>query len=352
MAEVDIDFEGQSGNAGNGGSGNGTQGGSGSSIDGLKLSPAFNKNTLEYTAEAGANTTNINIKATKNDSKASVSGTGKKEVSEGENLFKVTVKAQNGSTRVYKIKVNVVDPNPITINIGDTEYTIVKRQSILSCPEGFEETTVKINDVDIPAFYNETNNYTLVGLKNSEDTSLFIYNQENNTYTKYYSVELNSLNIFPLDIDKDFGDKYNKTEINIKDAQVNALNLIDTQYYIIKARNLQTGKDDYYLYDQEVDNAIRFKESEKEKEIVNVYTKDNKSDKYEKIIILLTVAVAISFLITLTTLISKSKVKKKLNFLIRKINEEKVKEKQEEEPEEIIEEKPKKRGRPKKNQEN
>ena len=29
MAEVDIDFEGQGGNAGNGGSGNGTQGGSG-----------------------------------------------------------------------------------------------------------------------------------------------------------------------------------------------------------------------------------------------------------------------------------------------------------------------------------
>ena len=34
MAEVDIDFEGQGGNAGNGGSGNGTQGGSGNGANG------------------------------------------------------------------------------------------------------------------------------------------------------------------------------------------------------------------------------------------------------------------------------------------------------------------------------
>ena len=320
------------------------------SIDGLTLSPAFKKDTLEYTAEANSNTTQINIKATKNDSRASVSGTGKKEVAEGENLFKITVKAQNGSTRTYKITVNVVDPNPITVNVDGKDYTIVKRKSILTCPNDYEETTIKINDIDVPAFYNETNNYTLVGLKNSEETTLFIYNSEDNSYKKYYSLELDNLNIYPLDMDKDLDENYKKEELTIKDAIVDALHLQDTDYYVLNARNLTTGKNNYYLYDKQLGSAIRSIEAKAEKEIVNVVTKDDsKTKKYKTLILVLTVTCALSVIITLFSLVSKSKSKKKLNFLIEKINEEKQTKKEEEkEQEEVKETTTKKRGRPKK----
>ena len=46
------------------------------SIDGLKLEPAFNKDTTEYKVTAESNTTEIKINATKSDSKADLSGTG------------------------------------------------------------------------------------------------------------------------------------------------------------------------------------------------------------------------------------------------------------------------------------
>ena len=62
---------------------------------------------MEYRAEANANTTTVNIKATVNDKKSIVSGTGKHNVGEGENKFNITVKAQNGSTRTYKVIINV-----------------------------------------------------------------------------------------------------------------------------------------------------------------------------------------------------------------------------------------------------
>ena len=73
------------------------------SIDGLKLSPSFNKNTTKYTAEASSNTTKINIKASVEDSRSRLSGTGSKSVVEGENKFNITVTAENGSSKTYTI---------------------------------------------------------------------------------------------------------------------------------------------------------------------------------------------------------------------------------------------------------
>lgn len=297
------------------------------SIDGLTLSPSFKKDTLEYKAEASANTTSINIKATKNDSRSSVSGTGKKSVSEGENVFKITVKAQNGSIRTYKVTVNVIDPNPIIVNIDGKDLTVVKRESSLQCPEGFEKTTVKINEIDIPAFYNETNKYTLVGLKNSDESGLYIYNAENNTYKKYYEVDLNELNLYPLPIEKDFGEEYIESNVTVSDNEFDALNLKDTDYYIVNARNLENGEDNYYLYDSVTGTAIRYKEI-RQKPLTNTIIEKVNNEEYKNIIIILTACCGLMMFITLFALVSKSKSKKNLKKLLNMI-EEKQKEAEE-----------------------
>ena len=135
------------------------------SIDGLKLTPEFNKNTTEYKVEATSNTERVNVNASKEDSKASISGTGTHDVTEGENKIKVTVTAENGSTKTYTIIVNVSDPNPINVKINDKDYTVVKRESKLEAPKNYEKTEVTINDQKVPGFINKTNNFTLVGLK-------------------------------------------------------------------------------------------------------------------------------------------------------------------------------------------
>ena len=312
------------------------------SIDGLKLTPAFKKDVMEYRAEANANTTSINIKATKNDSKSSVSGAGKHNVGEGENKFNITVKAQNGSTRTYKVIVNVIDPNPIVVNIDDQNMTIVKRESALEAPEGFEKTTVKINDVDVPGFYNEVNAYTLVGLKNADAISLYIYDSENNTYNKYYDVKLDELELYPLEIDKDFGKDYTPSSVIIGTNTFSSVKAAYANYHILKARNLNTGKDNYYLYDEDTNTAVTYKEKE-ENVVIDKKENNNKDEDYKNMIIILTVACGLMMFTTLFALLSKNKTKKELRKLIHTIKEkqqeaeEKKKEKEIKDVEEVVE---------------
>ena len=72
------------------------------------LSPGFsvtNTTDVEYNVYVGSNTKNITINATAVSSLATISGTGKKTLSDGNNTFKVTVTADSGESRVYKIHV-------------------------------------------------------------------------------------------------------------------------------------------------------------------------------------------------------------------------------------------------------
>ena len=69
------------------------------------LTPFFNKNITNYTVNVSNETTQLTINATASSNLATVSGTGAKQLIAGENMFVVTVKAQNGSTRYYTINV-------------------------------------------------------------------------------------------------------------------------------------------------------------------------------------------------------------------------------------------------------
>ena len=89
------------------------------SVTGYEITPTFNKNTTEYKVDVDSNTEQITINATKEDSSASISGTGTHDVSEGENKFDITVTAENGSSKTYKVIVNVIDPNPIKATINN-----------------------------------------------------------------------------------------------------------------------------------------------------------------------------------------------------------------------------------------
>ena len=46
-------------------------------------------------------------------------------------------------TKTYSIIVNVIDPNPIKTTIDNKEYTVVKRESTLEAPTGYEKTQIE-----------------------------------------------------------------------------------------------------------------------------------------------------------------------------------------------------------------
>lgn len=70
------------------------------------LSPAFSYKTTSYTATVGSDVTNIAVSATPSNEKAVVeSVTGNDKLQDGANTIKIVVKAENGVTATYTIKV-------------------------------------------------------------------------------------------------------------------------------------------------------------------------------------------------------------------------------------------------------
>lgn len=286
------------------------------SIDGLKLEPSFNKDTTDYKVTAESNTTEIKINAALSDSKASLSGTGTFKVTEGENKFTITVEAENGSVKKYNILINVTDPNPITAKINDKDYTVVKRESNLIKPEDYEKKEITINDQKVPAFYNEVNNFTLVGLKNAEgDISLFLYDSETNTFSEYKEIKLDQLKLYPLSIDREI-DNYKLSKITINDIEFDALVLDNSDYAIIHAQNMNNGTNDYYTYDKKTNTVITYTDE-------TLKPLQEKINKYEKMILLLTGETVLVFFILICILISKIRHTKKRKRLHKMMMEQK-----------------------------
>lgn len=82
------------------------------SVDVGTLTPKFSPRTTKYTIDVGEDVTNIKISATKNNSKAKVSGAGTKKLNPGANTFEIEVKAENGWTQIYTIVVNKPQEQP------------------------------------------------------------------------------------------------------------------------------------------------------------------------------------------------------------------------------------------------
>ena len=161
------------------------------SVEGATLSPEFNKDTLEYSVTLTSDTTKVKVNAEKNDSKASVSGTGEIEVKEGDNKLEIVVTAENGSRKTYVINATVQEKAPIIVKVNKEEYSIIRKKDVLTVPDGYEEIKVTINDEEIPAYKNEITGYTLVGLKSQDNKNAwYVYDENKLTYTKY--IELKS----------------------------------------------------------------------------------------------------------------------------------------------------------------
>lgn len=301
------------------------------SIDGLKLEPSFSKNTTDYKVEANANTEEIKINASLDDSKSSLTGTGTHKVSEGDNKFKIVVTAENGSTKTYTITISVKDPNPINIKINDEELTVVKRESSLEAPEEFEKTTIEINEQKVPGFYNETNDITLVGLKDANgEIGLYIYNKNSNNYSKYTEVSMNDIKLLPLEIEDSFSantnlidnnkNDYFKTKININSVEFDALKLNqDSDFFIIHARNLLTGNDNYYTYDRLTNTVIRYTDEQ-------LLLAQNKISKYKKLILVLGVETIIIIFVLICMLIKQVSNNKKRKQLYEELEKQKEEE--------------------------
>ena len=280
------------------------------SIEGYNISPEFNKNTLEYTVNLESNVEKIKINATKEDGYASVSGIGEKEVQEGNNKFDITVTSETGSSKVYTINAVVKDSNPIVKKVNGKDYTIVKRASALTKPLSFDESTIFIDNTEIPSFYNEILNITLIGLKDDNgNISLFKYDKDQDTLIKYDFLKSESRTIIFENTDEKIPG-YQKQTININNIDYEMYQSdIDSNYVLIYGTDLETGNKAWYSYN--------IKEQTIQVYMSNIINKMNDNfDKtikeYKLVVLSMVILSIILLLIVVIQLSSKNRLKKKM----------------------------------------
>ena len=275
------------------------------SIKEFNLTPEFDKEKLEYTVTVPSTTDKITIEASKASNYASLEGTGEFEVNEGVNTFEVKVMSETGTERVYKLTVNVEDENPIEINIGEKKYTIMKNAKTLETPATYEKTTIKIKEFDIPAFYSETSKMTLVGIKDTKGTTSFaIYNQEKNTYQLYNETKTNQLLLYIQNIPEP-KEGFIESTITINNQSYPCLKLsLESNYILIYAMDIVSGKEDYYVYDKEDSSVTKYND-----ETLKLHQAE--LEKYKQVILGFGGALLFSGLLNLILLLRKPKYKKK-----------------------------------------
>lgn len=225
-------------------------------IENVALSPEFSSRTTEYSTSLEPDTTSINVIASANHGGASISGAGPREVTDGDNRLEIVVTAENGTSTTYVINANVKEYDPINVKIDNKDYTVVRKKSSLTPPSNYTETTVKINETDVPAYYSEITKYTLVALKDSEGKQNF-YVYKDDKYTLYKEYNFKGINLYPMEIkNNDIPKNYKKMTITYNDEEIVAYKIKkSSKYALMYAMNVETGHENLYMYDAKEDTV-------------------------------------------------------------------------------------------------
>ena len=134
-------------------------------VEGYKLTPEFDKQTLEYNLNISNEVKEITIIANSDDNKATIKGNGKVEVQNNKAECKIEVTAESGTVRTYTIKIN---------NIQEKETEKESEKEVETVSSEFENSTLESSNI----IENETTQVT------NEDSS----NKEISTTNKYIPI--------------------------------------------------------------------------------------------------------------------------------------------------------------------
>lgn len=287
-------------------------------VEGYEISPSFDKEKLEYSVEVPNGTEKVVISAKTENSNASVKGHGEVKVNEGNNNIELIVTAENGNTRTYKLNVIVKELDPINVKIAGEDYTVVRKSGEIDRVNAtYEETTVKINDEEVLAYYSKITDYTLVMLKDNKGVvNYYIY--DNNKYSLYKEYTMGGITLYVTN--KSYNDNnykmttftYNEDEIKayklnsdnsiIKNSYAADANV--KNFFLFYAINVETGKEALYQYDSVEGTVQRYNVNE-----ANIYK--NEVNNYKNYLFIAGGIIGITVIALVVALIVKLSNKNK-----------------------------------------
>lgn len=283
------------------------------------LSPAFSPDVTTYTTSVGADCASLTVSAVPNDSKATVSVSGKR-MDSGFNTTTITVTAENGSKRTYTIKTtketnsasnennqatgsdssngstdnnnipDVQDPNSEAIQepnitVDNAEYKIVSANDEHPLPDGYTPTEYDYNGTKVSAGVGIDTGVTIVYLESTDgkgESGYYVYDSVRKTFSQFVEVSQPQFTYCILAIDEasmELPEGYDVGRTVINGKEVDAL-LDRTGNYALFYGVSSTGETGWFRYnvnDGTIQGYAGYNMADEQ--VINTNTKTADSDK-------------------------------------------------------------------------
>ena len=231
------------------------------------LSPAFSKGTTNYHVTVPETTSSIAVTATPEDSKAKVSLNGvQKSLAPGDNTVKVSVTAENGDVKTYKILVTrgaptpTPEPYPVIVN-GENSYTILEPETLETIPTGFAWSETTYNSKMVPCLVGPSGTL-MMWLLGDNGNGLYIYDLSTQTVAPCYAYTNDAVSMMILPIPSDYviPNGYEKSTYTYQEHEVEVLRNTEhpelpSLIYLMDA----TGTESIYYLDEQTGMILPFR---------------------------------------------------------------------------------------------
>lgn len=261
------------------------------------LSPSFVYNVVNYTAQVGADTTSVDVKAVTSASTAVVKSiTGNTDLKQGENVIQIVVQAENGNLATYKITVtrggavgtapaDTQTQEPAAENgtsepaegaeaestpaetTGAEGYTVASAIPEEIIPSDFTQTTINYQGAEQAALTYFNNAVTLLYMTNDAGNgALFVYEAESGAVYPFIKLTTggNSLILLKQAFDLSLGNSFVEAALMIGDKKAPCAYqdtlASTTDYYVVYGMN-NAGNAGWYQYDSVEGTYQRFQPS-------------------------------------------------------------------------------------------
>ena len=298
------------------------------SVSDGKLSPSFSAGTTSYKVSLPSTASSIKISASARDAKASVSGTGTRELEPGNNKLSVVCSAEDGSSTTYTINV-YVDEKPLTyVTYNGMKLGVSARSDKgAKLSKAFDETKIKMNGIEVPAWKNDALKITLVYLQSEGTQGYYMYDETKQEIVSVYEpVAVLGQNVVRIDIPENLQKRegMNFTKVKVDGKEFPGWTFEDKNlenYALIYVMN-DAGKYEYYQYEKTQNTMQLYSGSapiSQEAYVKNIETMEKQLDNSKLLNVILGVAAGIFAVGMIASIVLASK-RKNTSLKYEKVN--------------------------------
>lgn len=262
--------------------------------------PSFSPDVFEYRADLPATTARLVVSTTLSDTNATtkVSGT---RIDPGNNKTTITVVAEDGSQSqyiLYTTRQSEATTETTTEGDSSSEETttafdrspkqikslnkyLIQDFSLITIPEGFEESTASYDGNTIAVLKGIAKELTLVCLADDAqgtNAEIFIYNEASGAMDKMINITSSQkmYTIIPTDDSYLGPEGYTQTNLDINGVGIKAwIKAEGSEFYVVYAMNWN-GEKALYVYDTKEQTMQRFVEGNKSQTFEDEPEEENK----------------------------------------------------------------------------